>query len=94
MEEKKFARQYREKAAKIPAAIRKKILEEGWIDTVINVQEENTPMEYLFNVYVEYANRIQDMEDFTCEICRGRVIYEWREMKDYLIELGNGKITN
>lgn len=85
----KFEKHYRDKAARVPDKMRKLILEEGWIDTVVNIQEENTPMSILFDTYMLHVNRVQDMDDFDCQVCRQRVIDEWRIIKPFLIELEN-----
>lgn len=81
-------------AEKIPAVLRKNILQEGWIDTVVNVHENGTPMDFLFEIYEEYVDTTGENDDFGCGKCRQKVIDGWRKMKDYLIKLENGKESN
>lgn len=84
-----FAPLYKASAERLPAQIRKIILDEGWIDTAINVQEPNTPMEYLFDQYMQYIDVSGEHDDFTCGQCRQAVLTEWKKLKSYLIELEN-----
>ena len=78
---------YRASAALIPSSIRKTILEEGWIDSAINVHEPNTPMEFLFDVYMEKIDVSGELDDFTCGQCRQKVLLEWQKLKPFLMEL-------
>ena len=72
-------------AKKIPAEIRKKCLQV--IDKACNIQEPGTPMEYLFDVYMEFVDVNGEHDDWTCWRCRDFVLQEFRKMKPYLNEL-------
>lgn len=74
-------------AKKVPPAIRKTILEEKWIDKVVNVGDPNTPMEVLFDVYNDKLDATGELNDFHCHQCRQKIIEYWRSLKPHLEEL-------
>lgn len=76
-------------AKRIPDRIRKKILENRLIDTVVNVHEFDTPMEYLFDVYEEFIDTSGQYDDFSCYNCRQHILDELKKLKPYLEELEN-----
>jgi hypothetical protein len=85
----RFDKQYEAQAKRIPASIRTIILQENWIQTAINVQEQNTPMEFLFEQYAMYVT--DEYNDFACAICRQHVLEEWKYLESFLKALENGE---
>ncbi len=77
---------YRRQARGVPAQIRKIILQENWIQAAINVNEQNTPMEYLFDTYMEFIDQSGQYDDFTCGSCRQHVLDEWKKLEPFLVE--------
>lgn len=77
-------------AERVPPAIRKIIIEEGFIDKAQNVEVTGTPMEYLFDVYEEFIDVSGEFENWTCFKCREQILINWRKMKPILIEMVNG----
>ena len=75
-------------ANRVPAGIRKIIIEEGFIDKAVNVELENTPMQYLFDVYIEFIDPTA-VNNWNCPKCRGNVLTDFKKLKPYLIELNN-----
>lgn len=71
-------------AKKIPADIRKKILDEGLIDKAVNIQEKGTPMEYLFDVYEEFIDTSGEHDDWNCWRCREYILAQFRILKPYM----------
>lgn len=72
-------------ARRVPLKLRTHILQEGFIDKAVNVQVEDTPMEYLFDVYQEFVdNGKGEYNDWNCHKCRGHVLDAWKKMKPYL----------
>ncbi len=82
-----FEHIYRAKAKKVPKEIRKVILQEDWISKAINVHEKDTPMEFLFDTYMEYIDVTGEHDDFTCHQCRQAVLNDWKDLEPYLKEL-------
>jgi hypothetical protein len=82
-----FEIQYRKLAFQVPGEIRHNIISEGWIRSAVNVQEANTPMEFLFDVYMEYIDINGEWDDFTCHPCRQKVLEEWKKLEPYLKQL-------
>lgn len=76
-------------AARIPAGIRKGIIEEGFIDKAVNLEIENSPMQYLFDVYIEFLDAANDAGNWNCFKCREKVLMDFRRLKPYLMELNN-----
>ena len=74
-------------AKKIPATIRKHLLEERLIQKAVNIQEPNSPMEYLFDVYEEFVDIKGEHDDFTCGQCRQEVLLSMKKMLPYLEQL-------
>lgn len=74
-------------AKRIPEGIRKIIIEEGLIDKAINAEAKNSPMEYLFDVYIEFIDTANDPGNFNCYRCRDKVLTDFRKLKPFLIEL-------
>jgi hypothetical protein len=74
-------------AKKIPAEIRKVILNEGFIDVAVNVMVANTPMEFLFDAYEEFIDVSGEHDDFGCYLCRDHVLKQWKQMKPHLQQL-------
>jgi hypothetical protein len=73
-------------AAKIPAVIRDKILDEGIIDKANTNYVHGSHMEFLFDVYMEFINN-DEFDDFSCPRCRTSVHDAFLHMKPHLIEL-------
>jgi len=69
---------------KIPADIRKKILDEGLIDKACNIQEKGTPMEYLFDVYEEFIDTSGEHDDWNCWRCREHILQFFKSNKQCL----------
>lgn len=67
---------------KIPAEIRAICKEK--IVLACNIQEPGTPMEYLFDVYEEFVDETGENEDWTCWMCRDKVLKFFRDAKEYL----------
>lgn len=75
-------------AEKIPASIRKIILDKNCIDNAVSrIPQEGSPMEYLFDVYEEFVDISGEFDDFQCGQCREHVYQEFKKLKPYLIEL-------
>lgn len=72
-------------AKKIPEPIRKKIFDEGLIDKAKNLEDRNTPMEYLFDVYEEFIDTSGEHDNWTCWKCREHVLTSFRKLKPYLM---------
>lgn len=77
-------------AKKVPAGVRKIILEEQFIDLAVNTETRNSPMEYLFDVYEEFIDNTGEFENWTCFKCREHILTEFRRLKPYLLDLQNG----
>ena len=77
-------------AKKVPADLRKHILQEGLIDKAINVDTKNTAMEYLFDVYHEFVDTTREHDDWYCPKCRQHVLSQWKRMKTHLLLIENG----
>lgn len=73
-------------AKKIPAKIRKHIIEEKFIDKAHNITDDKT-FEYLFDVYEEFIDMNGEFDDWTCGRCRAKVFSEWHKLKPYLERL-------
>jgi hypothetical protein len=80
-------RQYKWQASRIPDSIRKIILENHFIDIARNVQDFNSPMEYLFDVYEEFIDLSGQWDDFSCHPCREHVLSDWKALKPFLEDL-------
>lgn len=76
-------------AKRIPSGLRKSIIAEELIDKAQNKATTNSPMEFLFDVYVEFIDPVGTGE-WLCAKCRQKVIDDFRKLKPYLIELVNG----
>ena len=74
-------------AKRIPAGIRKTILQECFIDKAINTEVTGTPMEYLFDVYEEFIDANGEHDNWTCWKCREHILNDFRRIKSYLIKL-------
>lgn len=74
-------------AKRIPAGIRRHILQEGLIDKAKNVFLENTPQEYLHDVWAEFLDPLNEHSDFSCAKCREYVQGMFRKMKPYFEQL-------
>jgi hypothetical protein len=80
-----MANMYDVLARRVPPKLRKHILEEKFIDKALNVQVENSPMEFLFDAYHEFVdNGRGEYNDWDCHKCRGHVLNVWQKMKPYL----------
>jgi hypothetical protein len=86
-----LAKQLRYQATRIPDSIRKIILENHFIDIAVNVQDFNSPMEYLFDAYEEFIDSSGQYDDFACHDCRGHILDEWKRLKPFLEELDKPK---
>ena len=75
-------------AAKIPAPIREKILNENIIDNANTNYVHGSHMEFLFDVYLEFINS-DEYDDFSCPRCRVSVYEAFLQMKPHLIALQN-----
>lgn len=84
-----MANMYEVKARQVPPKIRKIILEEQFIDKARNVQIEDSPMEYLFDVYSEFLDPSREYSDWSCHRCREHVLAAWRKMKPFLDKMSN-----
>lgn len=73
-------------AKRIPEGIRKAIVTEGLISKAINMQSVNSPMEFLFDVYLEFIDPTGTGE-FNCAKCRQKVIDDFKRLQPYLIQL-------
>jgi len=80
---------YKVLAERIPANVRKIILEECFIDKAFNTNNTGTAMEYLFDVYEEFIDAMGEFEDWSCFKCRQAILDNFKKMKIYLIELEN-----
>ena len=78
-------------ARRIPANVRKIILQENFIDIAKNVDVTGTPMEYLFDVYEEFIDTIGEHDNWNCFRCREHILSEWRKIKTSLIKLQNNE---
>lgn len=76
-------------AKRIPPGIRKHILQEGFIDKAKDVHLENTPQEYLHDVYSEFLDPAREFGDFGCARCRQHVLAEFQKLKPVLEQLEN-----
>lgn len=76
------------RAAKIPAEIRKKIIEEKTIEKATPAYREGSEMEFLFDVYLEFIDS-SEFDDFTCPLCRARVYESFVSMHKHLKALEN-----
>ncbi len=74
---------------RVPANIRKTILEENFIDMAFNLPEPKTPMEYLFDVYEEFLDPSGEHDDWQCWKCREHILQEWRRLKPFMLQLQN-----
>ena len=78
-------------ANRIPAGIRKVIIDERLIDKAVNSEVTGTPMEYLFDVYEEFIDAMGEHDNWTCFKCREHILSEFKKLKPYLEQLVNGK---
>lgn len=77
------------RAAKIPAPIRKKIVDEQTIEKANAGYREGSEMEFLFDVYLEFVDDTE-FDDFTCPICRIKVYEAFVGMSKYIKEMEGG----
>ena len=77
-------------AKRIPAEIRRMILEKEMITKAFNADVPGTPMEFLFDVYNEFVDPSGNVGNFNCPKCRQEVLNSFKKLHPYLIEL-NGK---
>lgn len=77
-------------ANKIPAEIRKHLLQEKFIEKAVNIDTRNTPMEYLFDVYGEFLDPRGEFADWYCHKCREHVLSQFKRMKTHLLLIENG----
>lgn len=75
-------------AKRIPEGIRKAIVTEELITKAVNMQSINSPMEFLFDVYVEFIDSVSAGE-FSCAKCRQKVLDDFKRLQPYLIKLVN-----
>lgn len=68
----------------IPFSIRRHIMDEGLIDKAFNAPVENTPMEYLHAVYVEFIDKTGEYSDFQCPRCREKILSDFKKFKPYM----------
>ena len=80
---------YLEMVKRIPADIRKIIVEEKFIDNALNSDVTGTPMEYLFDVYEEFLDASGEHDDWGCFRCREHILSDWKKMLPYMIKLLN-----
>lgn len=77
-------------ARKIPEGIRKAIVQEEIIEKARNVDAINSPMEFLFDVYLEFIDPTGMHGNWSCGRCRQKVIDDFKRLQPYLIQLVNG----
>ena len=75
---------YKPMAARIPEPIRELILEKGLIEIAINSEVQDTPMEYLFDVYEEFIDNLGEYDNWYCYKCREHILQDWKKMLPYL----------
>lgn len=73
----------RQIAGQIPAEYRKELLELNFIDSAV-ASADNQPMHYLVVIWKNYVEKDFEPE---CNLCRARVLTNFRAMKKDLIEL-------
>lgn len=73
-----------EMAKKIPAGVRKTILEEKFIDKAVNTEARNSPMEYLFDVFEEFIDVRGEHNDWYCFLCRDYILAKFKGLKPIL----------
>lgn len=74
-------------AKRIPEGIRKAIVTEQLIEKVHNLPVTNSPMEFLFDVYLEFIDPSGMHGNWDCARCRQKVIDDFRRLHPYLIQL-------
>jgi hypothetical protein len=74
-------------AKRIPAGIRKHILQEKLIEKAVNIQSPNSPMEFLFDVYEEFIDIAKEHNDWGCHKCRQHILTRMQKLKPFLVEL-------
>lgn len=74
-------------AKRIPEGIRKTIVSEQFIEKVHNAPATNSPMEFLFDVYVEFIDPTGMNGNWECARCRQKVIDDFKRLQPYLIKL-------
>lgn len=77
-------------AKRVPEGIRKVIVQEQMIEKAVNVPATNSPMEYLFDVYLEFIDPTGMHGNWDCARCRQQVIDNFKRLQPYLIQLVNG----
>lgn len=75
-------------AKRIPAGIRKHIIDEQLIDKATNNQESK-PFEYLFDVFEEFIDAAGEHDDWSCFKCREAVFKKMHELKPFIEQLNN-----
>lgn len=78
-------------AKRIPEGIRKVIVEENIIDKARNAAALNSPMEFLFDVYLEFIDPSGMHGNWECARCRQSVIDNFKRLQPYLLKLVNGE---
>ena len=76
-------------AKKIPGSIRHTILEENFINKATTVEAPKSPMEFLFDVYVEFIDRTYE-QSWTCPRCRSTILADFKKLEPFLKQLENG----
>lgn len=76
-------------AEKLPADIRKHIVQNNFVGLAQNTTELDTPMEYLFDAYMEFVDVTGEHDDWNCWKCREHVLVHFRLMLPHLINLEN-----
>lgn len=70
-------------AEHIPAGIRKTIVQEDFITKAINVEAPDSPMEFLFDVYVEFIDRTYE-NSWSCPKCRETILTDFRKLEPFI----------
>ena len=71
-------------AGRIHVDITKIIIEKNLIDTAVDTPEPGTPMEFLYDVYVEFIDPSGNTGPFSCPKCRQTVLHTFYQLKPYL----------
>lgn len=80
----------REYSRNIPTRIRRIILSEKMIDDANPlIDDEDTPMEFLFEVFNEFVDKSGTYNDFYCSHCREYIHKTFQKMKPYIEMLEN-----
>jgi hypothetical protein len=76
-------------AKRIPEGIRRTIVTEQFIEKVQNAPSINSPMQFLFDVYLEFIDPSGMHGNWECARCRQKVIDDFKRLQPYLIKLVN-----